>query len=182
MTFRLALIVFFSLPASASEWFEGENLLTNPIPNVSEYEEYSKNEPGWTSRLWQRKGDEGDTFVVNIVEGGRANLKKFRESQDLPGQQSCQSFSSDLLSDEKRNGYKSVSWETYCQIGESEITSIQLAIAGRDSLYHVRKLWKSPVNSEVKNVWEAEIAKISLCDTRKKKHPCPEGYSRQDDT
>ena len=182
MRFQIAIISLVAFTASASEWFEGENLLTNPVLDASEYEQLRKDEPGWKSRLWQRKDDPGDTYVVNIVEGGRTNLAKFRKSQDLPGQQACQSFTSDLLSDDKRNGYKAIFWETKCEIGEAEIKSLQMAIAGRDSLYHVRKLWKSPVKSEVFEMWKSELSEISLCDTRKKKHPCPEGFTREDDT
>ena len=176
------LLIVFPALALSSEWFEGENILTNPIPFSEDYELYSKEEPGWVSRLWKNKENDGDTYVVNIVEGRAPNLAKFRDSQDAPGKGACSSFSSVVLSDDDRNGYKSVFWETNCIMDDVEITSLQLAIGGRDSLYHVRKLWKTPVENGVKENWRSEISQISLCDTRKKKQPCPEGFEKVDDT
>ena len=175
------LIVFPSLVLS-SEWIEGENLLTNPIPFSEDYQLYSKEEPGWVSRLWKNKENDGDSFVVNVVEGRVTNLAKFRDSQDAPAKGACSSFSSNVINDEDRNEYKSVFWETSCTIDNVEITSLQLAIGGRDSLYHVRKLWKAPVEDDVRETWVDEISQITLCDTRKKKHSCPEGFEKVDDT
>jgi hypothetical protein len=178
----LAFLIVLPTLALASDWFKGENLLTNPIPFSEEYELYSKEESGWISRLWKNKENDGDTYVVNIVEDRRPNLTKFRDSQDAPGKKACSSFSSAVINDDERNGYESVFWETNCMINDVQITSLQLAIAGRDSLYHVRKLWKSSVENDVKENWKDEISQISLCDTRKKKHPCPEGFEKVDVT
>lgn len=178
----ISFFLFLPVLALASEWFKGENLLTNPIPFSEDYELYSKEEPGWVSRLWKSKDDDGDTYVVNIVEGRRPNLTKFRDSQDAPGKKACSAFSSVVINNDDRNGYESVFWETSCNVNDVQITSLQLAISGRDSLYHVRKLWKTPVENGVKENWRDEISQISLCDTRKKKHPCPEGFEKVDDT
>jgi hypothetical protein len=168
--------------AYSGDWFEGENLLTQP-PDDEHYEAYVKKEPGWLSQMWQsRNYGGGDNYVVNIVSGHRSNLGKFRGSQDRPGKESCDSFTSSLIDDSERNDYKSVFWETTCVVRGTTIRSIQLAIAGRDSLYHVRKLWKIPVTNEDIGSWKDSIGEISLCDTRRKKNSCPEGFERVDDT
>lgn len=177
--YRLSLLMFL-IPSIGfgAEWFKGENLLTTPLPNEEQYEAYVKEEKGWVSRLWKNKERDGDTYTVNIVSQKRTNLKKFQKSQDDPGRSACSNFTSDVIDEEKRNGYKSVLWMTFCEIGEKKVQSIQLGIAGRDSLYHVRKLWKVPVSDQDKLEWQESIQKISLCDTRKKKNPCPKGYSK----
>lgn len=173
------LLVLISDATLPDEWFEGESLLVEP-PDNDLYESYIREEPGWSSTMWvdlETQGD--DTVTVNTLSGHRADLSAFRESQDQPGQRSCETFDSQLLDGSERNGYKSIFWATECQRGTTNIKSIQLAIQGRDSFYHVRKLWKREVSDSEYAQWSRVLAEVSLCDTRKKKkHPCPEGYEK----
>jgi hypothetical protein len=177
LTGVVTLIV--SSQAISSEWFHGENLLTQPIPNEDGYTKFEKNEPGWKSLLWNSNKNSGkDTYVVNIVTEKLANLEEFRSSQDNPGKRACNSFSSTVLDGSDRNGYSSLLWETVCQINGTEIRSIQLGISGNDSLYHLRKLWKTAVSEEDASLWKSNLNDVSLCDTRSQEHPCPAGYER----
>jgi len=157
----------------AANDFEGETLLTRPIPFEYLYTASVKQGPGWVSRRWQSKqsGDD-DTYVVNIFAGQRQNLARFRQSRDKPGEESCDTFSSVILDRVRRSGYKSIFWRTQCRVGANEITSLQLGIDGRDRLYHIRKLWKAPVAAEAMAIWKAVISDISVCDTRNKKQSC----------
>ena len=53
--------------------------------------------------------------------------------------------------------------------------------AGRDSLYHARKLWKIPVTENNYSSWKTTMSSISLCDTRRESNACPKGYQRVND-
>lgn len=166
----------------AKEWFAGENLLSHFNPEHAlhaEYEAYEKMEPGWVSRLWKHKDLENtDTFTVNIVTSRRANLKKFRASQDAPAIHACVKFDSELLSSEKVNGYKSTYWRTTCSTEGEQISTLQLAIAGRDSLYHLRKLWRFSPPEENVSIWKQIMVATSVCDTRRKKQACPGDFEK----
>ena len=178
---RYSLGFLLALPAIVlgSDWFDGENLLVEP-PDAELYDTYTKNEPGWQSTLWQSKAQGGDdTYVVNVVSGKPGSLSKFRKIQDKSGIEACSEFESEVIDDSKRNGYKSVLWHTTCKFQGTVISSIQLAIGGRDSLYHVRKLWKIPVSDSEFQEWKGVISQISVCDTRNDKKSCPEGYEKQ---
>ena len=180
MKIRFFTLFIFLVPALsyATEWFEGENLLME-VPDTKLFDAYKKNEPGWISTMWQSKSQKGgDSYVVNIVSGKPPKLSKFKASQDKPGKDACGEFSSEVIVDSKRNGYKSIFWETSCKIKGMTIRSIQLAIAGRDSLYHARKLWKIPVTENNYSSWKSTMSSISLCDTRRESNACPKGYKR----
>ena len=181
-TVLIAWVLLMADTALSGESFEGENLLIEP-PDSETYETYVKNEPGWASTMWvdvETKG--GDTITVYILSKYRDDLTGFRQSQDQPGQDSCDRFDSRSLDDTDRNGYKSVFWATECQLGDTAIKSIQLAIQGRDSFYHVRKLWKREVSESEYAEWNQKLAATSLCDARrKKKHPCPDGFEKVED-
>ena len=114
---------------------------------------------------------------MNILSGNRLDLGQFRDIQDKPGREACSEFNSLDINESERNGYKSLFWETSCNLDDASIRIIQLAIRGRDSLYHLRKLRHVPVEPDIYSLWQKKMEKISVCDTRwnrKKKHPCPD--------
>ena len=121
---------------------------------------------------------------MNILSGNRLDLERFRDIQDKPGRESCSEFSSVDINDLERNGYKSLFWETSCTLNDTSIRVLQLAILGRDSLYHLRKLWRIPVESDIYSRWQKKWRKYRsaiLDGIEKKKHPCPEDLSKVDD-
>ena len=178
---RIFILVFLVSLASDSllsqELFRGENLLVKP-PKDSEYKGYHKESGGLKSTTWiSNENGTKDTFTVNILSGNRLDLEQFRDIQDKPGREACSKFDSSDINESVRNGYKSLFWETYCNLDDASIRIIQLAIRGRDSLYHLRKLWHVPVEPDIYLLWQKKMEKISVCDTRwnrKKKHPCPD--------
>lgn len=185
MNYRYICLIAFLLPlkVEASEWFEGENLLTQPIPLENNYQAYTKKEDGWKSFLWLNKvSSGGDSYEVNIVAEKTANLEAFQESMDNPGREACKNFSSLVIDDSNRNGYHSIMWETECVVGGTHVHTIQLGISGNDSLYFLRKLWKVPVRDDEIALWKKTLSKVSLCDTRTSEHPCPEGFRKRDGT
>lgn len=122
---------------SSKELFRGENLLVKP-PNNIDYKGYHKESGGLESTTWiSNENGTKDTFTVNILSGNRLDLGQFRDIQDKPGREACSEFSSVDINDLERNGYKSLFWETSCTLNNTSIRTIQLAILGRDSLYHL---------------------------------------------
>jgi len=173
----ICLISLASESLLSQELFRGENLLVKP-PKDSEYKGYHKESGGLKSTTWiSNENGTRDTFTVNILSGNRLDLEQFRDIQDKPGKEACSEFSSLNINDSERNGYKSLLWETTCTLNDTPIQIIHLALLGRDSLYHARKLWRIPVEPDIYSRWQKEMEKISVCDTRwnrKKKHPCPD--------
>ena len=162
-------------------WPFGESLVVEPPLNNSSYAPYTKTEQGWKSSLWQSKTHGGgDSFVVNVINLGEGDVDEFRLSQDFPGKKSCNIFESDTISTKDRNGYKSLFWETNCDLGNLKVKTLQIVIIGNDKLYHIRKLWKRPVSNEEYQNWKNHIDKASVCDTRK--NSCPKGYRKASNT
>ena len=177
---RRGILLAMGLPSIilGADFALGENLLTPYEPSMFEGDtQYVKEEHGYTSNLWQ--SDErgfADHYVVNIVQVPRDDVGAFRGSQDKPGRSSCDSFSSETLDSDNRNGYSAEMWKTKCEVREIAITTIQLAIAGNDNLYHLRKLWKVPITDGEVSEWVKMFENVSVCDTRTEEHPCPPGF------
>lgn len=174
----LLALVLSAMTIQAEEWHKGENLIFDNPSLLEKYDRYQKSQPGWQSFQYRSKERQAeDMLTVNIVEIKNADLTEFRASQDEPGAESCDTFSSVEIDDKDRNGYKAVMWKTNCSLEESNIQTIQLAISGRKNLFHLRKRWVGEVTN-----WEDWIFTVEhtlVCDTRrKKKHPCPEGYTK----
>ena len=168
----------------SQELFRGENLLVKP-PDNSDYKGYHKESGGLKSTTWiSNENGTKDSFTDSILSENRLDLGQFRDIQDKPGREACSEFNSLDINESERNGYKSLFWETSCNLDDASIRIIQLAIRGRDSLYHLRKLWHVPVEPDIYLLWQKKMEEISVCDTRwnrKKKHPCPEDLSKVDD-
>lgn len=162
----------------ATEWNYGENLLVEP-PRKEKYDMYVKSQEGWDSTLWQSKiSGAADTFTVNVFRGMEMKPREYREIQDKPGREACQEFETTVTDDSIANGYSSLFWQTACEIDGVEINILQRAIAGKDSFYHVRKSWKSPVSEQDMEYWKGHIGSVTVCDTRGENSPCPSGYTK----
>ena len=125
---------------SSKELWRGENLLVKS-PNNIDYKGYHKESGGLESTTWiSNENGTKDTFTVNILSENRLDLGQFRDIQDKPGREACSEFNSSDINESERNGYKSLFWQTSCNLDDASIRIIQLATRGRDSLYHLRKL------------------------------------------
>jgi hypothetical protein len=178
-TLLFLLSPFFVIPL-AQAWFPGENLLTPFMPASEEWEAFEKNEEGFQSRLWQRKGAGlSDSYAISVFSGVEKKLSEFRESQDAPGEKHCKTFKSDVLDESPTNGYSRLMWRTRCAGKDGFVASIlQVAVQGRDSFYHVQKIWRADVAEQELALWRERLSAISVCDTRDPNRPCPEGFER----
>lgn len=174
------LFLPFAIPLAQADWFPGENLLTPFVPSTEEWEALEKKEEGFHSRLWQRRGAGlSDSYSVSVISEPEEELSKFRESQDVPGKKSCETFESEVLNESPTNGYSRLMWRTRCGGKNGFVASIlQVAIQGRDSFYHVQKIWRADVSEQEMALWRERLSSISVCDTREPQRPCPEGFKR----
>lgn len=175
----LGLTLWATRPVQAG-WPPGENLLTPFQPSTEEWEVWQKEEEGLYSVLWQKKGAGlNDSYAVSVMNGYKKSLSKFRETQDEPGKEHCKAFESQIIEGSPTNGYSRLIWSTRCS-GEDGFVAItlQVALQGHDSFYHVQKIWRSEVSEQEMGVWRERLSSVSVCDTRKPESPCPEGFDR----
>jgi len=174
------LLPLFVIPLAQADWFPGENLLTSFSPSTEEWEALEKKEEGLHTRLWQRKGAGlNDSYSVSVISGLEEKLSKFRNDQYAPGKKSCETFESEVLNESPTNGYSRLMWRTRCGDKGGFVASIlQVAIQGRDSFYHVQKIWRADVPEQEMALWLERLSSISVCDTGEPERPCPEGFKR----
>lgn len=168
------------IPLAQADWFPGENLLTSFIPSTEEWEALEKKEEGLYTRLWQKKGaDLSDSYSVSVILGLEEKLSEFRDNQDAPGKKSCVIFESEVLDQSPVNGYSRLMWRTRCGGKNGFVASIlQVAIQGRDSFYHVQKIWRVDVSEQEMALWRERLSSTSVCDTRDPERPCPKEFQR----
>ena len=166
LNFALLFLLIPSITFSA-QLEVGENLLTNFGPEFSDYDNYqpfSMKEHNTYFQLWKSKTRGfSDHYAINIglLEG--KTLKGFKASQDEPADRTCKTHTSSKAKEFLINGYKAITWNSKCVLGELTITSLQLAIIGDDNFYHLRKLWKIPVTNEKVIEWENLLSSTSVC-------------------
>ena len=181
MRYLFGLLALLSFCLSASEFTHGENLISGFAPGHPDYEKYqlyAKSDSKIRSNLWvSKKQGKVDTFKIDIVLGDRStDLDKLQHSLNTPGEASCTTFNSKNISSNTENGYPQLTWETTCNKDGKSIYIIHKAISGKDSMYLARKFWYQEAAPDAVTTWKTTISKLGVCDTRKERHPCPEGY------
>ena len=168
------------IPIAQADWFPGENLLTSFVPSTDEWEALEKTEERVYTRLWQRKGAGfSDSYSISVFSGLADKLSNFRETVDAPGKKHCGTFESETLNESPTNGYSRLMWRTRCGgKGGFVVSTLQVVIQGRDSLYHVQKIWRADVSEKEMTLWREHLSSTSVCDTRGPKSPCPDGFQR----
>lgn len=174
----LLIVVLVPLGLPATELFDGENLITDAndrSPLLSGYEYSEGSTARFIRQVWQHpESGMGDSFSYTIFYEGKRDIVRFREIRDLPGRTNCQDFSSVIHDDARRNGYRSLFWETRCQLESEYLQTIELVISGKENTYHLFKMWRSPAPVDDTTAWRELINATIVCDTRKKRHRCPE--------
>ncbi|WP_226646494.1 hypothetical protein [Microbulbifer variabilis] len=176
----LLAMVTLSLSSFADEFYKGENLITPYELDPDKWEVLMSVEGSLKSLMWKSK-EKGmaDAYVINIQGGNRSKLNQVRKIQDDPGRKSCQSFESIDLELIPDKNYKSVMWRTVCMNGKDfKAQILQLAIKGRDNVYHLQKIWRGDVSKEEMENWAKNFREVYVCDTRKKEKQCPVGYGK----
>ena len=169
--------------SNADEWYDGENLITPYSKLYKDWIPYVKSGENERSKMWQHpeKGF-SDSYVVTIRNAFQMDLKEYRSIQDAPGRSKCKPFTSVVLKSPKINGFESMLWATNCKTANNKQSSmVHMAIQGKDSFYHIQKIWKYKTDGKVMKKWWDQIALAYLCDTRDPKKPCPSGFKKVKD-
>lgn len=178
MKSTLAAIALLIAPLSYADGLtSGENLITQFGPEFSDYDKYrpfTMDEHDNYTQLW-RSIERGfsDHYSINIVNASGKTLDGFKTAQAEQIERICLSHHSTPVEHKVINGYQAISWQNSCEQEKLTITSIELAIMGNESFYHLRKLWKIPVTNDKVTEWQALLSQTSICDTTQKQHSCP---------
>lgn len=177
-TLLLASIV--SLPAIASDFFPGENLITPYELDADQWDVLQKNEGSARGVMWRSKAKGfDDLYVVNVYTGSSATLAEMRAAQDAPGRANCDSFESIDLDPIPSRNYDALRWRTVCTNGaDFKAQILHLVIVGKDSLYHLQKIWRGETSDAEVAQWVTRFDKVLVCDTRDAGKACPDGYNR----
>ena len=171
------------LGSNSSEWHFGENLITPYSELYSDWVHHVKPGKNEHSKMWQHpeKGF-SDSYVVTVKKGYQIDLKDYRNIQDAPGHSRCKPFTSVVLKTPRINSFDSLLWVTNCKTSNKYQASIvHMAIQGKDSFYHIQKIWKYKVDGKEMKKWWDEISKTYVCDTRDPKKLCPSGFKKVKD-
>lgn len=173
-------LVVLSFSAFSEEFYKGENLITPYEMDSDKWEVLQKVEGSFKSMMWRRKAKGmADAYVVNIQGGNNSKLKKVRKIQDAPGKKSCQSFESIDLDPIANKNYESIMWRTVCSNGDDfKAQILHLAIKGKDSIYHIQKIWRGDLPDDEMRNWVETFKKIYVCDSRDESKKCPSGYEK----
>lgn len=159
-----------------SQVYTGENLITPYSGYLAGWKVYTENKPHYHSRMWQHP-ELGfkNAYVVSVTPREKNNLAHFRTVIDEPGIQSCDNFTSNTIRSNLQANYPVEIWQTNCiRKNTSQAKILHLLVRGKDSLYHVQKIWQGSFESTAEDDWIKRFNEIYVCDTRSQKFPCPE--------
>jgi hypothetical protein len=179
VTLLVLLFPLLAIPPAQARWYPGENLLTSFVPSNKDWSEFERKGASSYTRLWQKKGHSFiDSYAVSVMPGLEEKLSTDREATDAADKEGCEAFESTVLDESRTNGYPRLMWRTRCVKKTGAVTILQVTIQGRDSFYHVQKLWGLEVSEQEMALWQERLSSTSVCDTRDQARPCPEGFER----
>jgi hypothetical protein len=176
---KITLLIFaIYSTVLGSEFYEGENLIAPYQPEEDNWEVVTKKDSNMRSMMWRdKKLGFSNSYVVSIYQNAQENLSDFRDIQDKPGKKACKLFESIDLKSLTNQKYKSNYWRTNCETsGGYKAQMIHLVIQGKDSLYHIQRIWRGAEAVPKVETWVARISQIYVCDTRIKDNACPTEY------
>lgn len=117
---------------------------------------------------------------MTIYKSPEDEVEAFRQYREAPSKKQCSEVKYEDL-EYSHKGYPAVFWYTNCTLKDNRILKmINLAIKGKDSFYHLQKIWKYDVEEPVIAEWKNRIGQAYVCDTRTEENSCPEGYTLKD--
>lgn len=175
--FVLLMVSFY---ATSDNFHKGENLITPYELDEDKWEVLKRVKGSFKSMMWRSKAKGmADTYIVNIQGGNNSSLTEVKRIQDAPGEKACENFESIELAMLPNQYYDSTVWRTICTNGPNfKAQILHAAIKGKDSIYHVQKIWRGEVADNEMKKWVSAFNKIYVCDTRDKNKACPKDYEK----
>jgi len=164
----------------AGEPYNGENLITPYEQDNSKWTLIRQAGKDFKSVLWRSKlKGMADAYIINIQDSNISSLKHTRETQDEPGRRNCASFQSIDLEAPQNKKHESVMWRTTCtKEKDFKAQILHLAIKGKDSIYHLQKIWVGKTPDKKLQKWTNMFKEVYVCDTRTKEKQCPSDYEK----
>ncbi len=135
--------------------------------------------PGQTSQEYS------DAIILERYDEEHQAPKDYVASRAEASRRSCDGMLSSQVDETPVNGYKAASIQFTCtkshRNGKSGVMFV-VAIAGRDALHIVSRVWLGqavaanqlvPIPPSTLAEWAAFVRTITLCDSRDNLHPCP---------
>jgi hypothetical protein len=118
-------------------------------------------------------------------EGSLEPPRDFINATIVAGQKACEGLQVTPIDERPINGYKAANMRLACtrsqRSGKSGVMMV-IAIAGREALHVVQRIWLGPpvgpaqvvpIPDSVVRDWDAFAASVTLCDIKDSTHPCP---------
>ncbi|TWX71388.1 hypothetical protein [Colwellia sp. C1TZA3] len=159
--------------------FKGENLITPYSGFLAGWYLSIENKENYQSRIWQHPvyGFK-DAYVISVTLPEDKKIAYFRQVIDQPGYDACAEFTTLTLQSSPDEPYPSEIWQTNCKKKNgSEAKILHLMLLGKDSFYHVQKIWQDRFISNAIEQWQSRFKQIYLCDSRATVVVCPDVYS-----
>jgi len=177
----LIMLVFSGCSSIAkNEFYSGENLL-QPMPLPEEaWQAYSKKDGSSSIMKWS-KNNSKDEVITHIYTGsGYRDVERDKSLDDQIGQRNCVEFSTSKSEVIKEFGYNTLIWTSNCRIKSGiSIAVLHKVISGKDSFYHLRRIWKSDYSEASLQQWKDYFMTVHVCDTGASDvSACPEGFER----
>ena len=174
------VLPFISTTSSANTSLPiGENLIQPlPLPEDS-WTEYEKKEGKTYIRKWVR--DNGaNQMLTAIFNGDKAsNISQTKEIDSKTGKKNCNEFRETEIKNGEENGYPTISWLSSCKLkGGKTISVLHKVISGKDSSYHLRRIWTKGYSDEALSAWKTYWSSVYVCDTRSETNACPDGFQK----
>ena len=133
----------------------------------------------------QSPQDYMESIILERYDEEHQAPKEYVTSRAEASRRSCDGMLSSTVDESPINGYKAASIQFTCtkshRNGKSGVMFV-IAIAGRDALHVVSRVWIGPpvpanqmvpIPDTTLAEWAAFVRTITLCDTRDVQHPCP---------
>ena len=155
---------------------EGETLVV-PLPNG--WTPYAREAEEKDEKYIFPSGQEPSDWLQTLRQetyrttAGITEAERVYELRIESDPQSCESFSSEKLSDEPENGYSTVLWRQVCELASGDtLSSLNKTVLGNDHLHILTMIWKENPPNRAWNQWTNYMNRVYVCDTDREDHPC----------
>ncbi|WJG08580.1 hypothetical protein [Aliiglaciecola sp. LCG003] len=171
----IASVLLLSGCANQGSRYQGEHLVIPAIEEIKPWQLFQKDENGFRYSMWQAPGERwANTFAVSVYYQQSVDLEARRAELDKPGLESCQGFASTDLPHPKSLAVASRYWQTQCEMsGKVVARMLHLVLQGRESFYHIQKIWKyEPTQAEFE-AWQQRFEASFVCNLAAEATDCP---------
>jgi hypothetical protein len=152
--------------------YEGENLLQPLTFPELEWKTATGDKDHAHIIEWSAEGK--NYFDTIVYFGDKASdVERYKAIDEKAGRERCHSFASETISSGPENGYPSIVWLVKCDWEDGKRSVIlHKIIRGRDSFYHLERIWRQDATDESIAMWEKYMTSVVVCDTRNSEGAC----------